>query len=109
MNPGILDTKIRLQGLRRVRGALGGFHEKWIDIGSVWAQKRELRGSESETGAQKKSETQIQFSIRYASNLQELSAKDQIVEANKVYEILSVLAIPGGRPEMLEIIAKSND
>lgn len=99
---GALDTPIRLQ--RRASGTnpSGSERREWEEIGTEWAALLPVSGRESFAAQQRYAEVDTRFVIRFRNDVTPLH---RILVGEKPYDVREVLALPGGRPDRLEILA----
>lgn len=108
MKIGKMDRKITIQRATSTRDELGSVSKTWADIATVWAERRNLKGREHVEALQRTTEAQTLFVIRYSSQVKSVTSADRIVQGGEFFNIVSKpLAIPGGRPEKIEILTKS--
>lgn len=118
MRAGRLDRLITIQRKTVTTSDSGAAVETWSTlIERRAAGYRPLRGDERFTGEQLVGTEQVEFRIRYSSNVADLSQRDRIVypaladespedepETKNIYDILAVNEI--GRREGLQIVTQ---
>ncbi len=104
MNAGDLDQRIVLERRTVERDAAGQAIEKFLPLASVRAAVRPISGREDFTASQRFAEAEVRFVLRYRKDV---TPVDRVVHAGRAYDVLEVLAFPGGRPERLEILARA--
>lgn len=91
MNPGMLNKKITIQKLTKVKSENDFDDEDWIDFKKVWASVNNLFGREFWEAKSVKEENTIEFVIRYSQGLSDLDSKKfRIHWNNKVHNITFV-------------------
>lgn len=99
---GSLDRRIRLQRRNTARNRSGTESREPEDVGTVWAQKIPVSGREPFAAQQRYALVDTRFVIRYRSDIGPI---DRVLDGEQVYDVQGVLALPGGRPDRLEILA----
>lgn len=107
MRSGRLDTRIAIQTNTPSINSSGVAVPSWATSSTVWAEFRELKGSEFEQAQQIAAETECKFIIRHSSDVSGITNKNRIQLNSVNYDILEVIKIPGGRPRKIEILAKT--
>lgn len=104
MDAGTLDTRLILLRMDKVKKESGEVVEVPVAIATVWGAVRPVRGSESFASQARYAEVEVKFEIRYRK---ELDATTRIRRGKQEFDVIELLALPGGRPERLEILAKA--
>ncbi|NUN51916.1 MAG: phage head closure protein [Planctomycetaceae bacterium] len=104
MNPGSMDRKIEVQVNTPTRDSLGATVESWATLEYLWASVRPVVGTEPFAAQQRYADVSVRFITWYRAGITPLH---RIVFDGRTYDIEEVLALPGGRPERLEIRAKA--
>jgi SPP1 family predicted phage head-tail adaptor len=109
INSGQLDRLISIERDTPARDTYGQPISSWSRIGRKrWARYRPLYGTERFIGDQYTSQQQVEFLVRWASDLSDLGTKDRIVypigstAANSVYDVIAIHE--EGRREGLRIM-----
>lgn len=99
---GRLTERLRLQ--RRATGIneSGSERREWDDIGTVAAEAAPVTGRESFAGQQRFAEVDVVFTIRHRADVTPLH---RVIWKGREYDVVATLALPGGRPDRLEIHA----
>jgi len=111
---GKLDVRIALQRKTTSLSNSGTPFDSWSNLSERWAELNNVQGDERNAAQQWIAREQVKFTIRYSSDIADLSPLDRIVfPANDAinspppirsnYDIISVLA--EGRNEKLVILA----
>jgi len=115
MRAGPLDRKISIRRKTTTASDTGFLVESWSTLSlRRSASYRALKGDERFQGPQVVSSEQVEFRIRYSSDVADLTPQDQIVfpalesgdpepVGSRIYDILAVHQV--GRREGLQIIA----
>jgi head-tail adaptor len=122
MNPGTLDRKVFIQrqapGLFLVdaagnylttpggdrlttnsrRGRFGAEQDAWGLFATRWANKKDLRGDESESSGREIGRQEVRFRIRYTAGLQ---LADRIQQDGLLFDIVDIREI--GRRELQDV------
>jgi len=69
MHAGSLNQRITIQQPSTSVDALGQRVQSWVDVDTVWASARPLRGREFFAAGQVQSEAAVEFAIRYRAGL----------------------------------------
>tara|TARA_B100001123_G_scaffold220405_1_gene248580 strand:+ start:496 stop:813 length:318 start_codon:yes stop_codon:yes gene_type:complete len=101
MNPGRLDRKITLREFSSSVGTTGQPLKTWSDLATVWAQKTDKAGGESERGGEMVATQNTIFKIRYLSTV---SPKNRVSYDSVEYDIEFIKEL--GRKELLELHTK---
>lgn len=101
MRSGNLDRRITIQRKNSIQNQYGEPIETWIDVATVWAEKRDLRGTERYAAQQDIAEVDTRFRLWYRRGF---SAMDRILCEGRTYEIVQVIEL--GRREGLDVMAK---
>jgi SPP1 family predicted phage head-tail adaptor len=107
---GKLDTRITIQRDAGGTDAQGSVTQSWSARATVWANARAVP---SMTTQERMGETErygsadYVFTIRWQSLLANLSTSDRIQWGGDSFEILSVFPMPEGRPDRIQITARS--
>jgi SPP1 family predicted phage head-tail adaptor len=76
----------------------------WITYARRSASREAVRGNENFVGQQRLAEVDTKFKLRF---LKGVTAAHRVKCAGKKYDIIEVRQFPGGRPERLEILART--
>ena len=104
MRAGALDRRVTLRGKISDANAYGEQIETWIDIDTIWAQRKELRGSERWEAQRVNPMVECKYVIRWRSDV---TAKHRLVDGSRDYDIKAVLEL--GRHEGLELICAARE
>lgn len=88
MNPSKLSRRITIQEKQTVRDEEGTAITKWVDLITIWATRKPLRGREFFEAAAIQYENTIRYEIRYREGLKEGM---RVVEKGRTYSIYAVL------------------
>ena len=102
MMAGRLDRRITLQRKTVTQDEYGQEIETWTDLATVWAEKRDMKGSERWQAQQKVAEVETTWRIRWRDGITPL---DRLLDGDQVYDVTGVAEI--GRREGLEITASA--
>lgn len=107
MQAGKLDRRITLRRLVESQSASGAVVVTPQNVATLWAQKMPERGSETYREGQVQGWSAVVWRTRhfFDSALEEPTVKWEIVEGERVYEILEVREI--GRREGWEFVARA--
>lgn len=103
MRAGALITRISIRRNVPVQDTSGQPIENWVELASVWADKKDLRGTERFQADQVVAGLDTVFKIRYFPG--GVTPLDRIVCNDVVYDIHSVVAL--GQNDALEISASA--
>jgi SPP1 family predicted phage head-tail adaptor len=107
MNAGKLDRRITLEHVTRAPDAFStAGAETWVEIGKVWASKKEMSNGEKWRAAAAESEATHLFTVRYSSTTAAMTAADRIICDGKIFNLIGNPR-EIGRREWFEITAKS--
>lgn len=107
MNPGSYDALVVIQSRTIAPNDSGDPVETWITLHSPWCSMRYLRGRELVDAKQKYGEVDVRFSTHFSPELESVDTTMRIVVNTKYFDILEAVPVPGGRPDRLEIYAKT--
>jgi head-tail adaptor len=114
MRAGPLDRRVIVQRVTRSLGDDGGPIETWAAVGPArWARRRPVSGEERFTTEQLAAKEQVEFQLRWSSDLAALQPLDQIIEpasdasfspvpTRSIYDIVAVQEV--GRREGLRVV-----
>lgn len=101
-----LDRRITFR--RWVAGEPNEFNEvteAWVDLATVWAKRRDVSDSEKFAAGQVGAALQTRFTVRSSTLTRTVTAADQIVHAERVWNIIGVKEADEGRNRFIEITA----
>lgn len=98
MRAGKLDRRVKLQRYTVTQNTLGEEVQTWVDVATVWAGRRDLRGTERYAAQQMVAKTTVIYTIRYRAGLTPLN---RLIDGSDVYDIQAALQV--GRKEGLEL------
>ncbi len=104
INAGDLDRQIRIQARTSEKSPSGAETRTWHDAATVWAKITPVSGRESFAGQQRYAEVDTVFTIRIRNDFTP-SPLNRILVGTVAYDIVEALALPGGRPDRVEIRA----
>jgi SPP1 family predicted phage head-tail adaptor len=104
MRAGNRDRLITIQGKTATADSFGEPIEAWVDVDTVWAEKKDLRGTELFAARQEVASVDTRFRILYRTDV---TALNRILYEGIYYDIAAVLEI--GRREGLEIYASKGE
>lgn len=107
MQAGSLDRRITLQRLVEDRDETGGRSPRWEIIATVWASYRPLSAKEQIVGAERTAKADVEFKIRWSTQVRTLAPKDQVVWGDRCFDIFQVFE--EGRQEGIVIKATERD
>lgn len=111
MQAGQLDRRILIQRKTEARDTYGQPIPSWETIGKTrWANYRPMKGTERFSSDQFISRQQVEFQVRWTTDLSDVSPMDRIIfpettepSDSEIYEIMAVHEF--GRRQMLRILA----
>lgn len=87
MHAGQLDRLVTIQAVTRTRTPSGSWEDSWSDVDTVWARRRDTRGSERILSGAETATADAVFVIRWRPGL---TAKNRIVdEAGEAWDIVA--------------------
>lgn len=98
-----LNRRITIQNKAESRSATGDITEVWTDLGTVWAEKRDLRGGETYAAQSLIEMGDVIFVIRYLSGI---TTESRIVCDGQNYDVTREPMRIGGKTRYLEVAAK---
>ncbi|WP_292077565.1 MULTISPECIES: phage head closure protein [Brevundimonas] len=107
MRAGELDRRVTLQRAVITRDDYNNEVSTWGDLASVWAKYEPVSDGEKFRAGERASEIGARFTIRYSSQVSDLTPKDQLVFSGRTYAITRVKEI--GRRFGLEITVVGRD
>ena len=103
MRAGRMDRLITLKAKVVTTNDFGEEIEEWQDVGTIWAERLELRGNERWNAMQTVANITCKYRIRWRDDIGPLN---MLVDAdNREYDIHAVLEV--GRREGLELLVKA--
>jgi len=87
MRAGRLDRQITIQHATVIQDASGQEIEHWEPFASVWASRKDVRGSERFSSDQRFAARSAVYRLRYLSGLNE---EMRIVDDGKTYQIIGI-------------------
>lgn len=103
---GQLDSRIDLERATTALDSQGSATESWTGFGTVWARAESLAGGESTNGNAREATRDYRFTVRHQTALAALGAQDRIVWGTRIFDILSAVPMPEGRPDRIIITAR---
>lgn len=103
MRAGKLDRRITIQGQSISHSDSGQEEITWVDVATVWAEKREDRGSERFATKQIVGRAVTTFRIRWSEAVAVIGSKHRLLFDGRTFDITDVREI--GRREGIEIDA----
>jgi SPP1 family predicted phage head-tail adaptor len=100
-DPGFLDRRITLQAYTSSENEFGEVIETWTDLATVWANVRELRGTERFEAARLTAVVDAFFTIRWRTDV---VPKMRVSYEGELFDIQAVMELP--RREGLQLEAK---
>lgn len=107
MRAGELDRRVTLQRAAVTRDELNNPVETWSDLVTVWAKYEPVSDGEKFRAGERASEIGARFTVRYSSQVADLSPKDRLIFAGRTYAITRVKEV--GRRVALEITVVGRD
>lgn len=98
MNPGRLDRRIVIESNASTLGATGQSLNGWSTLATVWANKRDVSGTETNRGGEEVARGSTVFTIRFRSDV---GPKERITYSGSTYDINFTEEM--GRTEYLKI------
>jgi SPP1 family predicted phage head-tail adaptor len=95
---GRMDMQVVLQRPTVTQGAAGQAVEAWTDVATIWAGRRDARGSEYFAAMARQAETETLFTVRYRADI---ISSWRLTHDGLIWDIRSVAMI--GRREGLEL------
>ena len=104
---GELDTRIDIQERTETVDAHGGITKAWQSIGTMWSkvETTDGQGKESAEGNFKAASEDFKFTVRYQKSIA-FTPTARILWKNGFFDIISILTLPEGRPDIVEIKAR---
>jgi head-tail adaptor len=111
MITGKLDRRMALQRKSSTSSESGEEQITWATLAERWASKTPVAGIERYGGQQLEAREQVEFRLRWSTDIQDLQPTDRIIEPaqdatsppeRSVYDIIAVLEL--GRHEALRVI-----
>lgn len=84
MNVGKMRHRIEIQTYSNTKNEIGELTKGWVTYKTLWAEKKQLRGSNTTTGDKEGIEYTYRFKVRYRTDLDESM---RIVHKGIVYDI----------------------
>jgi SPP1 family predicted phage head-tail adaptor len=106
MRAGALDRRITLERATTTANALNEPVATWGPLCVVAAAVKPVTNAERVAAAQVQAEVMTRFQIRYNALTSTVDARDRLVFAGKVYDIVGVMEL--GRREGIEISARAS-
>lgn len=97
-----LTERITIQRKTIAENSYGEPIETWVDLATVWAAKRPVRGYKRYLAQQNVAETDTEWIIRYRTDI---NPCDRLINRERIYDINGVLEI--GRRALLEVYTKA--
>jgi len=104
---GELDRRIIVQRATVTRDGLNNPVETWVDHATIWAKYEPVSDGEKFRAGERASEIGARFTIRYSSQVADVSPKDRLVFSGRTYAITRVKEV--GRRVALEITVVGRD
>lgn len=98
-----MRARITLQRNTPSQDAFGELDPSWATLATVWASKEPLAGREAFGSDLQYSHHPSVYTIRYASDIADLSVEDRVLDGSLVYDILSVRNV-GDMNETFELV-----
>jgi head-tail adaptor len=111
MRSGQLDKRIALQRKTTTPSDSGQPQDSWNTTAERWADKRPVAGIERYGGEQLEAREQVEFRLRWSTDIADLQPADRIIEPatdaaappiRSIYEVIAVLEL--GRHEGFRVI-----
>jgi SPP1 family predicted phage head-tail adaptor len=103
MRAGRLDRRITIQGQSIAHSDSGQEKITWVDVATVWAEKREDRGTERFATKQIIGHAVTTFRIRWSDTVSAVTSEHRIEFDGRIFNITDVREL--GRREGIEIDA----
>ena len=100
MRPGTLRHRVQLQSVSETPATSGEMTQTWSTFATVWANVTPTGMSELVRGDKVVAARSMQVTIRYSSDVAELSPKDRIRYGDRVLQIESVLNVEERNEEL---------
>lgn len=101
MEAGKLDRRVLLQRRGGATNAFGEEAETWLNLGSVWASRRDVSDAERMAAAELGGAVTTRFRVRFSALTSSIGPKDRLRSEGRLYEVTGVKEI--GRRELVEI------
>lgn len=98
-----MRARITIQRSTPSRDSFGEPDDSWSTLATVSAKKEPLPGREAFGSDIQYSEQPTKFTIRYASAIADLNAKDRVLDGSTVYDLVSVHNVED-RNEAFELV-----
>lgn len=102
MSAGQRDRLVTLQRATTTQNDYGEEIATWADIAKVWAQRKDMRGSERYQAQQQVATLATTYVILYRAGL---SPVDRLVDDGRVYDIKGIAEI--GRRKIIELVCEA--
>lgn len=86
--------------------AQGSVSKTWATLGTVWGSAEAIAATETTDGNTRAGSHDYRFTVRHQSSIT-LTPADRVSWKDKYFDIISVRPIPEGRPDQIQIIARS--
>lgn len=87
MRPGKMDRQIVIKSATEAQDAAGQPISTWTTFATVWAERKDVRGSERFTAGQELAARTAVYRIRWLTGINE---KMRVVDAGATYEITGI-------------------
>ncbi len=104
MTAGALDRRITIRRATTTNGPLGTT-ETWVDLGTVWAARKDVSDGEKAAAGTVMSTLAARFTVRSNAITRGVRPSDVIVEGRLQFEIVGIKEL--GRRDYLEITAQA--
>jgi len=104
MRAGNLDRRVTIYKKTVAVNAYGEPVETWVEIDTIWAQRRELRGTERWEAQRTNPTIECKYIIRWRADV---DVKHRLVDGDRDYNIRAVLEL--GRREGLELVVAARE
>lgn len=104
MDPGRFDRQVKVLRKTEERTPAGAVKTELLPHGEFWMAFEPVRGTESFAAQQRFAEVEARFTGWYVPGL---TPVDALELDGRVYDVIEVIEIPGGRPEQMQFMAKA--
>lgn len=101
MRSGTLDRRITIRSIVRTTSATGAVVESWLDLATVWASRRDVRGRELVLSGAERAVVERIYRIRHRPDV---TPAMRVVDGSEEQEIVAVAEI--GRRRALELLTR---
>jgi SPP1 family predicted phage head-tail adaptor len=104
---GTLNWRIQVQRVEIQANEFNEPVETWVDLVSVWAERKEVSARERLAAQQVGAELTTRFTIRYSSQTKDINPRDRIVFDGNIYNITATRNIDRNRWREIDAVVKA--